>query len=60
MGKSNSQKVKIGRSTLWIIVALLLAVELFALSILFSQILGYSDSRSHTMIDLTQGGPNSI
>lgn len=60
MGKSNSQKVMIGRSTLWIIVALLLAVELFALSILFSQILGYSDSRSHTMIDLTQGGPNSI
>lgn len=60
MSKSNLQKVHIGRSTLWIIVVLLLVVELFSLSVLFTQVSGYSDSRPHTIIDLTQGGANSV
>lgn len=47
-------------SILWIGIALLLVVELCSLSVLFSQVVGYSDSTPHTVIDLTKGGSQSV
>ena len=58
--QGNFRKVHIGRSTLWIIVALLLMVELCSICILFDRVSGYSDSQTHTLIDLTKGGSDSV
>lgn len=58
--REQAKKVHIGRSALWIVVVLLMVLELCSLSVLFSQVVGYSDSKPHTVIDLTNGGPDSI
>ena len=56
---THTSKHKINNSILAILIAVLLVVELCSLSVLFGQLIGYSDQKQHTVINLTEGGSNS-
>ena len=58
--RTHTPKRKLNSSILWIAIAVLLVVELCSVSVLFSQVLNYSDQKNHTVINLTEGGKQSI
>ena len=53
------QKKNKGHFTLWLTVAVLAALELCSVSVLFSQMTSYATVQKRNYISLTEGGPNT-